>query len=131
MRWQLIPSGQIDSLTVNYSSRIFLDGANITARVEYARDTIRPAIREKIRTQCQGLYDAAQKLGKTAYLCDSPLHLCCALSSRTDDPFRPFRLNARGEFKNPSLKALADLFIGIMIAHGCDPDVAKNLVYSS
>ena len=25
---------------------------------------------------------------------------------------------------------MADLFIGIMIAHGCDPDVAKNLVYS-
>jgi hypothetical protein len=35
----------------------------------------------------------------------------------TDDPFRPFHLNARGEFKNSSLKALADLFIGIMIAH--------------
>ncbi len=26
---------------------------------------------------------------------------------------------------------MSDLFIGIMIAHGCDPDVAKNLVYSS
>ena len=38
---------------------------------EYAHDTIRPAIREKIPTKCQGLYDAAQKLGKTAYLCDS------------------------------------------------------------
>ena len=49
----------------------------------------------------------------------------------TDDPFRPFHLNARGEFKNPSLKALADLFIGIMIAHGFDPDVAKNLVFRS
>ena len=22
-----------------------------------------------------------------------------------------------------------DLFIGIVIAHGCDPDIAKNLVY--
>jgi hypothetical protein len=54
-------------------SRIFLDGAEITARVEcmYAHDTIRPAIREKIPTQCQGLYDAAQKLRKTVYLCDS------------------------------------------------------------
>ena len=29
------------------------------------------------------------------------------------------------------MKAIADIFIGIMIAHGCDPDVAKNLVYSS
>jgi hypothetical protein len=38
---------------------------------EYAHDTIRPAIREKILTKCQGLYDAAQKLGKTVYLCDS------------------------------------------------------------
>ena len=37
----------------------------------YAINTIRPAIRDKIPTQCQGLYDAAQKLGKTAYLCDS------------------------------------------------------------
>ena len=37
----------------------------------YAHDTIRPAIREKIPTQCQGLYDAAQKLRKTVYLCDS------------------------------------------------------------
>ena len=26
---------------------------------------------------------------------------------------------------------MADLFIGCMIAHGCDPGVAKNLVYSS
>ncbi len=49
----------------------------------------------------------------------------------TDDPFRPFRLNARGDFENPSLKAIADIFIGIMIAHGCDPDATKNLVYSS
>ena len=49
----------------------------------------------------------------------------------TDDPFRPFRLNARGEFENPSLKAIADIFIGIMIAHGCNPNVTKNLVYSS
>ena len=47
----------------------------------------------------------------------------------TDDPLRPF-LNARGEFENPSLKAMADLFIECMIAHGCDPDVAKNLAYS-
>ena len=37
----------------------------------YAHDTIRPAIREKILTQCQGLYDAAQKLRKTVHLCDS------------------------------------------------------------
>ena len=29
------------------------------------------------------------------------------------------------------MKAIADLFIGCMIAHGCDPDVAKNLVHSS
>ena len=29
------------------------------------------------------------------------------------------------------MKAIADIFIGIMIAHGCDPDVAKNLVYRS
>ena len=48
-----------------------------------------------------------------------------------DDPLRHFCLNARGEFKNPSLKAIAGLFIGIMIAHGCDPDIAKNLVYRS
>ena len=64
-----------------------------------------------------------------------PSHVCfiCVVhfSVEADDPFRPFRLNARGEFKNPSLKALADLFFGIMIAHECDPDVAKNLVYSS
>ena len=37
----------------------------------HAHDTIRPAIREKIPTLCQGLYAAAQKLRKTAYLCDS------------------------------------------------------------
>ena len=37
----------------------------------HAHDTICPAICEKIPTQCQGLYAAAQKLGKTAYLCDS------------------------------------------------------------
>ena len=49
----------------------------------------------------------------------------------TDDPFRPFCLNARGEFENPSLKAMADHFIGCMIARGCDPDVTKNLAYSS
>ena len=55
----------------------------------YAHDTIRPAIRVKIPTLCQGLYAAAQKLGKTAYLCDShaqdPSHvrfLCYAFSSR-------------------------------------------------
>jgi hypothetical protein len=35
----------------------------------------------------------------------------------TDDPLRPF-LNARGEFENPSLKAMVDLFIECMIAHG-------------
>jgi len=99
----------------------------------------RIAIREKIPTKCQGLYDAAQKMGKTAYLCDShaqdPSHVCFIFVMHypveTDDPIRPFHLNARGEFENPSLKAIVDLFIGIMIAHGCDPDVAKNLVYSS
>jgi hypothetical protein len=88
----------------------------------------------------QGLYDAAQKLGKTAYLCDSHAqdlsHARFIIVTHypveeTDDPIRPFHLNARGEFENPSLKVMADLFIGIMIAHGCDPDVAKNLVYSS
>jgi hypothetical protein len=94
----------------------------------YAHDTIRPAILEKILTQCQGLSAASQKLGKTAYLCDSYV---CLIFVTHFPVFRPFCLNARGEFKNPSLKAIADLFIGIMIAHGCDPDVAKNLVYSS
>jgi hypothetical protein len=59
----MMQRGQQDSLTGNYLSRIFLDGANITARVEYAHDTIRPAICEKILTQCQGLYNAAQILG--------------------------------------------------------------------
>jgi len=49
----------------------------------------------------------------------------------TDDPVRPFRLIVRGDFENPSLRAMADLFIGCMIAHGCDPGVAKNLFYSS
>ncbi len=49
----------------------------------------------------------------------------------TDDPIRPFRLNARGDFENPSLKAMVDLFIGCMIAHGCDPGFTKNLVYRS
>ena len=49
----------------------------------------------------------------------------------TDDPLRHFCLNPRGEFKNPSLKAVAGLVIGIMIAHECDPDIAKNLVYRS
>jgi hypothetical protein len=105
----------------------------------YAHDTTRPAIREKILTQCQGLYDAAQKLGKTAYLCDShaqdPSHVrfifVTHFGIETDDPIRPFRLNARGEFENPSLRAMADLFIGCMIAHGCGPGVAKNLFYSS
>ena len=48
-----------------------------------------------------------------------------------DNPVRPFCLNARGDFKNPSLKAMVSLFSGVMIAHGCDPGVAKNLVYSS
>jgi hypothetical protein len=104
----------------------------------HAHDTIRPEIREKIH-ECQGLYDAAQKLGKTAYLCDShakdPSHVRFIFVTHfpveTDDPLRPFRLNARGEFENPSLKAMADLFIGCLIAHGCDPDVAKNLFYSS
>jgi hypothetical protein len=47
----------------------------------------------------------------------------------TDNPVRPFRLNARGEFENPSLKSMADIFIGCMIAHGCDPGVATNLAY--
>ena len=103
----------------------------------YAHDTIRPAIREKIPTLCQGLYDAAQKLGKTAYLCDSHaqdpslVRIVCVLHFpvETDNSLRPFSLNARGEFENPSLKSVADLFIGCMIAHGCDPGVAKNLVY--
>jgi hypothetical protein len=49
----------------------------------------------------------------------------------TDNPVRPFRLNARGDFENPSLKSMADIFIGCMIAHGCDPGNAKNLAYSS
>ena len=105
----------------------------------YAHDTIRPAIREKIPTQCQGLYDAAQKLGNTAYLCDShaqdPSHVRFIFVTHfpleTDDPLRPFRLNGRGEFENPSLRAMADLFIGCMIENGCDPGVAKNLFYSS
>ena len=47
----------------------------------------------------------------------------------TDNPIRPFRLNTRGEFENPSLKSMADIFIGCMIEHGCDPGVAKNLAY--
>jgi hypothetical protein len=106
---------------------------------EYAHNTIRPAICEKIWTKCQGLCDAAQKLGKSAYLCDShaqdPSHVHFIIGTHfpveTDDPIRPFRLNARGEFENPSRKAIADLFIGIMIAHGCHPDVATNLFYSS
>jgi hypothetical protein len=105
----------------------------------HAHDIIRPAIHEKIPTQCQGLYDAAQKLGKTAYLCDShaqdPSHVCFIFVTHfpadTDDPIRPFHPNVRGEFKNPSLRAMADLFIGCMIANGCDPSVAKNLFYSS
>ena len=105
----------------------------------YAHDTIRPAIREKIPTQCQGLYDAAQKLGNTAYLCDShaqdPSHVRFIFVTHfpveTDDPLRPFRLNTRGEFENPSLRAMADLFIGCMIENGCDPGVAKNLFYGS
>ncbi len=67
-----------------------------------------------------------QKLGKTAYLCDShaqdPSLVCFIIVTyfpvETDDPIRPFHLNAREEFENPSLKAMADLFIGIMIAHG-------------
>ena len=103
----------------------------------HAHDIIRPAIREKIPTQCQGLYDAAQKLGKTAYLCDSRVQdpslvrIVCVLNFpvETDNPVRPFRLNARGEFENPSLKSMADIFIGCMIEHGCDPGVAKNLAY--
>ena len=37
----------------------------------------------------------------------------------------------RGEFENPSLRAMADLFNGCMIENGCDPGVAKNLFYSS
>ena len=105
----------------------------------YAHDTIRPAICEKIPTLCQGLYDAAQKLGKTAYLCDShaqnPSHVRFIFVTHfpveTDDPLRPFHLNARGEFENPSLRAMADLFIGCMIENGCDPGVATNLFYSS
>jgi hypothetical protein len=103
----------------------------------HAHDTIRPAIREKIPTQCEGLYAAAQKLGKTAYLCDShvqdPSHvrIVCVVHFpvETDDPVRPFRLNTRGDFENPSLKSMADIFIGCMIEHGCDPGVAKNLAY--
>ena len=75
---------------------------------------------------------------KTAYLCDSHaqdpscVHIVCVthFPVETDNPSRPFRLNARGDFKNPSLKAMADLFIGCMIAHGYNPGVAKNLVYS-
>jgi len=105
----------------------------------YAHDTIHPAIRERIPTQCQGLFDAAQKLGKTAYLCDSHAQdpslvriVCVAhFSVETDNPVRPFRINARGDFENPSLKSMADIFIGCMIAHGCDLGVAKNLAYSS
>ena len=46
-------------------------GPKITARVKYAHDTIRPEICENIPKQCQGLYTAAQKLGKTVYLCNS------------------------------------------------------------
>jgi hypothetical protein len=103
----------------------------------HAHDTIRTAIHEKIPTQCQGLYAAAQKLGKTAYLCDShvqdPSLVCivCVVHFpvETDDPVRPFRLNTRGDFENPSLKSMADIFIGCMIEHGCDPGVAKNLAY--
>jgi len=99
---------------------------------------MRPAICEKIPTQCQGLNDAAQKVRKTAYLCDSHaqdpsrVRIVCVthFPVETDNPFRPFRLNARGDFENPSLKAMADLFIGCMIAHGYNPGVAKNLVYS-
>jgi hypothetical protein len=87
--------------------------------------------------QHQGLYDAAQKLGKTAYLCDSHVQdpslvrIVCVLHfpEETDNPVRPFRLNARGEFENPSLKSMADIFIGCMIAHGCDPGVANILAY--
>ena len=100
----------------------------------YAHRTIRPAICEKIPTQCQGLYDAAQKQGKTVYLCDShaqdPSHVRFILVAHfpveTDDPIRPFHLNAREEFENPSLKAIVNPFIGIIIVHGCDPDVMKN-----
>ena len=103
----------------------------------HAHDTIRPAIRKKFPTQCQGLYAAAQKLGKTVYLCDSHVQdpslvrIICVMHFpvETDNPVRPFRLNARGEFENPSLKSMADIFIGCMIAHGCDPGVAKNLAY--
>jgi hypothetical protein len=103
----------------------------------HAHDTIRPAIREKIPAQCQGIYAAAQKLGKTAYLCDSHaqdpslVSIVCVVHfpSETCDPVRPFRLNSRGEFENPSLRSMADIFIGCMIAHGCDPGVAKNLAY--
>jgi hypothetical protein len=49
----------------------------------------------------------------------------------TDDPFRPFCLNTRGEFENPSLTAIPVLFSGCMNAYGCIPDVTKNLFYSS
>jgi hypothetical protein len=105
----------------------------------YAHDTVRPAIRKKIPTQCQGLYAAAQKLGKTVYLCDSHVQdpslvrIICVMHFpvETDNPVRPSCLNAKGEFENPSLRAMADIYIGCMIAHGCDPGVAKNLFYSS
>ena len=63
---------------------------------EYAHDTIRPAIREKIQKKKRS-HDAAQKLGKTAYLCDShvqdPSHVSFIIVTyypvETDDPIRP------------------------------------------
>jgi len=105
----------------------------------HAHDTICPAIREKIPTQCQGLDDAAQKLGKKANLCDSQaqdpsrVRIICVTHFPlvADNRVRPFHLNARGDFENPSMKAVTDLFSGVMIAHGCNPGVAKNFVYSS
>jgi hypothetical protein len=103
----------------------------------HAHDTIRPAIRKKIPTQCQGLYAAAQKLGKTVCLCDSHeqdpslVRIVCVVHFpvETDNPVRPFCLNTRGEFENPSLKSMADIFIRCMIEHGCDPGIEKNLAY--
>jgi hypothetical protein len=72
----------------------------------------------------QGLYAAARNLVKTPHLCDfhaqDPISILFIivthLSPESDDLTRPFLLNTRGDFDNPSfLKAIADLHIGCLV----------------
>ena len=104
---------------------------------KYDYDTLRPKVREL--AEWDDVEIGGGMIGKVAYEADShasdpknvKVFFVCNYASDTCQPGRPMQLGCDGEFDNPSLKAAARVWISILVEHGFNWDVARNLVYGS